>query len=313
MTSAWKGLKSGWTWDGRSISYSDPDRSFDYEFNYAELGALRRLRPAERAAARVGAAGARPRRRRAGRPGAASRSRGSPGSPCATRRRAAASATSGSATPATPTAYAYLPGRRRGRRRLARPVGRATAGRQLRPHDGAARDRPRARARSTRTRAGRFGAVPRRAFDTPEFTVMTYRAWEGAAPDGYALRALGGAADLDDARHRGAAGALRRGLRGQRRRHRLPLEAGLGAHLGRRRGRARPRRRGDLRDDLGRRRPRPLRPLRLSAATCGSTCGRASIRSSTATSSPTSAADRTAAMPAAASSTRCSTATTGGR
>ena len=89
---------------------------------------------------------------------------------------------------------------------------------------------------------GRIGAVPR-ALDSPEFTVMTYRAWQGAAPDGYALRALGGAADLDDARHRGAAGALRRRLRGQRRRHRLPLEAGVGAHLGRRRGRARPRRR----------------------------------------------------------------------
>ena len=31
---------------------------------------------------------------------------------------------------------------------------------------------------------GRNGAVPR-ALDSPEFTVMTYRAWQGAAPDGY--------------------------------------------------------------------------------------------------------------------------------
>ena len=39
--------------------------------------------------------------------------------------------------------------------------------------------------------AGRFGAVGR-AFDTPEYTVMTYRAWEGAAPTGYTLRDTGG-------------------------------------------------------------------------------------------------------------------------
>ncbi len=121
-----------------------------------------------------------------------------------------------------------LPRRRRRRRHLARRPGAGAAGRQLRQPRDPARDSATPSASSTRTRAeGGFGALPK-AYDSPEFTVMTYRSCVGAstktgylfedwgAPQSYmmldiaALQALYGA-DFTD----------------QRRQHHLPLDAGL--------------------------------------------------------------------------------------
>ena len=100
--------------------------------------------------------------------------------------------------------------RRHGRRRLDRRVGARAAGRQLRPRHHPARDRPRPRpqalARGLGARDGRRGLRLARVHgdDLPPVG--------GRRGDRLPLREVGRAADLHDARHRRAAGDVRRRL-----------------------------------------------------------------------------------------------------
>ena len=182
MTSAWKGLKSGWTWDGRSISYSDPDRSFDYEFNYADSAPFDgfaqlsgRQLASVRLALDLGGGGP------AGRGGFAVE-----GFTALAVRYAGSGSGDGDirvANTSDPTAYAYLPGStpEAGDVWLGRSGDRPRVGNY--DHATVVHEIGHALGLKHPHEAGRFGAVGR-AFDTPEYTVMSYRAWEGAAPVG---------------------------------------------------------------------------------------------------------------------------------
>jgi serralysin len=185
---AWTGLKSGRVWDGRSVSYSDPDWSWDYEYSYVDspaLGGFARLSARQLASVRLALdlGGGGP----AGRDGFAVE-----GFTALTVRYS----DSGDgdirlANTDHPTAYAYLPGSapEAGRVWFGQSGGDPVVGNY--DHMTVLHEIGHALGLDHPHEGGRFGSVPR-AWDTLEFTVMSYRAWEGAAPDGYRFEQWGG-------------------------------------------------------------------------------------------------------------------------
>jgi serralysin len=90
--------------------------------------------------------------------------------------------------------------------------------------------------------------------DSMEFSVMTYRKFVGADPNGDSfadVEKYGAAQTLIDVRHRRAAAALRRELQYQQRQHRLYLEPDDGRNVRERRRPGRRRRQPHLYDPVG--------------------------------------------------------------
>jgi serralysin len=183
MAAAWQGLRSGRAWDGRSLSYSDPDRPADYEFAYgddAPLNGFAQLSVRQLAAARfaLDLAGGGPN----GRGGFAVE-----GFTALGVRYAGSGSGDGDIrlgnTAQAETAYAYLPGPGP----EAGDVWFGASGIDPRvgnyDHATVLHEIGHALGLKHPHERGRFGPVPR-AWDSPEYTVMSYRAWEGAAPIG---------------------------------------------------------------------------------------------------------------------------------
>ncbi len=253
------GLIYGRMWGGGVVTYSDPDRAADYGGGYfsdydgdgrsAQNDGFARLTAPQLAAARgVLDAEAVPPARAGftveGLTGLSVRYAGA-GSGLGDVRLAASSD--------APTAYAYMPGEGMGG-----DVWLGSAGRAPRAgnYDNLTYLHEISHALGLKHphEAGSLGAVPL-AWDSLEFTVMTYRAYAGAAPTGYHFEPWGAPQSLmmlDIAALQHMYGA---DFTSQCRQHGLSLDARIGADAGQRPGRDRSRSQPHLRDDLGRRRP----------------------------------------------------------